>query len=306
MFLPDGCIIMDRMKAIRDDISIRTIPDAVAIHPLRISSIPPSFRAPDDRSTRRRSTRRADLRRAKDLALDIMTEALWPTRCAICDEPGYVVCSDCAHRIHYIDILSSCPKCGSPYGSIQCSECNEVAIGAIGSGSFPFNKLASAVHIDEDTKRLITVYKDHDEHRLAPMIARTMVRYIDPSWVESRERTEDERLCITFIPSTVEALNRRGFDHMERVSALISSYTHLPIVRAFERPKSEDQRKLTRRERVENMKRRFNIRADVELPSRLIVVDDICTTGSTLFSAALSLREHGCKDLYGLTFGKVC
>jgi len=152
----------------------------------------------------------------------------------------------------------------------------------------------------------VTVYKDHDEHRLAPLIAKTMSRYINPDWIDDTNNAESDQTFITFIPATAEALNRRGFDHMEKIAELVAKYAHLRSLSVFERPKSLDQRKLNRRERAENMKQKFQIRADVELPSKLIVIDDICTTGSTMFGAALSLREGGCEKLFGLTFGKVC
>lgn len=306
MFLSDGCITIDNMKAIRDDISTGTRRDMTSIRPPHSFPMPTSRIASDDPIRRRRSPRRTRMRRAKNFAFDIVAEALWPTRCAICDKPGFVVCDDCSEHIDYIDVLSSCPRCGSPYGSVQCCECNDVAIDAIGLDSFPFDRLASAVRIDDDSKRLVTVYKDHDEHRLAPLIAKTMSRYINPDWIDDANNTESDQTFITFIPATAEALNRRGFDHMEKIAELVAKYAHLRSLSVFERPKSLDQRKLNRRERAENMKQKFQIRADVELPSKLIVIDDICTTGSTMFGAALSLREGGCEKLFGLTFGKVC
>ena len=88
MFLSDGCITIDNMKAIRDDISTGTRRDMTSIRPPHSFPMPTSRIASDDPTRRRRSPRRTGMRRAKNFAFDIVAEALWPTRCAICDKPG--------------------------------------------------------------------------------------------------------------------------------------------------------------------------------------------------------------------------
>lgn len=93
---------------------------------------------------------------------------------------------------------------------------------------------------------------------------------------------------------------------MEELAALIATYTGLVVMPLFERPRSKDQRTLNRKERLENMKRTFTIRQDAITPHKVLLIDDINTTGSTLFGAAQTLKEHGCKEVYGLTLGKVC
>ncbi len=305
MFLPDGSITMNSMEAIQDDISkaLEAKGSTNSFHVL--PDIDPFCGRSSYANKRTRSRKRKSVfRRALALGIDVAAETLWPTRCAICDKPGEVICEACEEKIRYIDVLHACPICGSPYGAIQCSECNEVAMNAQGLDSFPFTRIASAVHIDDDTKRLVTLFKDHDEHRLASMLAETMCRYIDPSWYKDAEKHDE--LTITYIPSTKEALRRRGFDHMEKISMLIAANTELDLIDVFERPNSKDQRKLTRKQRAENMQQKFKIHDGATIRRRMMVVDDICTTGSTLFGAALSLKSAGCEEIYGLTFGKVC
>lgn len=257
------------------------------------------------------TSRRRRLRSAMRAAGEVIAETLWPTRCAICDEPGRVLCDDCVRSIRPIDVVFACQRCGSPNSCIQCSECNDVSLGALGLSDFPFTRFASAVQLTDDTKRIITVYKDHDEHRLAPFIARTMCRYIDPDWLDPplRRLPEDDRppspLHVSFIPSTAEARRRRGFDHMEEIAQLVARSMDLPLAPLFERPKNKDQRKLSRRGRMKNMSEQFRIRTDAKVPDRVLLIDDISTTGSTLFGAALALRRAGVVEVYGLTFGKV-
>ncbi len=53
-------------------------------------------------------------------------ETLWPTRCALCDTPGKLLCPQCARSLEFIDYYRACPRCGSPWGSLQCDRCNPV------------------------------------------------------------------------------------------------------------------------------------------------------------------------------------
>ena len=40
------------------------------------------------------------------------------------------------------------------------------------------------------------------------------------------------------------------------------------------------------------------------MPERVLLVDDVCTTGATLYSAADALAEAGASEVYGLTFAR--
>ena len=307
----DGFITIEYMKAVLHDIeksALRRGSDIPFISPsLRSLQVDEASQCRRPRKNTLEGSRRRGLtQKASKVVREIVSETLWPTRCAICDSPGSVLCETCTQKLKYVDVVFSCPRCGSPNGIIQCCECNDLVIDAIGLDGFPFEKLASAVVIDSDSKRLVTLYKDHDEHRLIPIIAKTMCRYINPAWLESKDDPENQQMKLTFIPSSADALRKRGFDHMEMIAKTISKYAHIELVGLFKRPKSEDQRKLNRKERVENMREKFKLRDGVQLPSRVLIIDDICTTGSTMLAAACCLKENGCDEVFGLTFGKVC
>ncbi len=227
-------------------------------------------------------------------ALDVAAETLWPTRCACCDAPGELLCDDCLRALPYIDSCLACPTCGAAFGRVQCSECNTVMMAACGRRELPFDRMASAVTLDEGARRIVTTYKDAGERRLAETIASIMARYVAPSW------TFD---AITFVPATSSALRRRGFDHTELLAQALAAHIGTSCQSLLARPQAFDQRRLSRNERIANMSMRFRC-ADVEVPASLIVIDDVCTTGATLYAAADALRASGAKTLYGLTFAR--
>lgn len=97
-------------------------------------------------------------------------ETVWPTRCCICDKPGYLLCPSCANNLSYIDQLKSCPKCGEPFGAKQCCAC---------MNKTSFTKCVSATTLNKDTGRIITLYKDSGERRLAIIMAYFMSKLVN-------------------------------------------------------------------------------------------------------------------------------
>lgn len=238
------------------------------------------------------------LRKAGAFALETAAETLWPTRCAICDAPGEVLCGECESDLRFVDACKACPACGAPYGATQCTECNSTIMASIGRERLPMDKMAHCIVLDDRSRRLITVYKDQGEQRLAGFIAAFMNRYIPPEWLSGKCR-------ITYIPATEEALRRRGFDHMRNIAEELSALTGLRLCDVFAPPASSDQRKLSRRRRIENMSSTIKLAANCDIPRECILIDDVCTTGSTLFAAADALKDAGCEKVYALTFGRV-
>lgn len=231
---------------------------------------------------------------------EIAKELLWPTRCAVCDAPGEVLCQKCKRGLRYVDSNKSCKQCGAFGGSTQCSECNDIMLELNNCESFPLNELRHCVVLNEDARRVVTAFKDGSELRLANEIACVMARYVEPAWIK-------ENAVVTFIPPTKEAVRRRGFNHMELIARELCKKTNLNYASLFETPESTDQRTLTRKERIANMKR-------VLVPKRILnnsfkrpvlIIDDVCTTGATIYSASSALRKAGFSTIWGLTFARV-
>lgn len=230
---------------------------------------------------------------------DVLFELLWPTRCAVCDVAGErLVCEACIKELQTIDAFVACPRCGAPYGVAQCTECNDLALASNGLDALPFDSMASALILDESARRIVCAYKDHNERRLSPFIAKAIALQIGPETIERHP-------VITYVPDSKEAYRRRGFDHSKEIAKEVANITGLPYETFFSRPMSADQRKLGRRRRIENMKERLKVIADGGIPENVVLVDDVCTTGATIYSACLELRRCGAKNISVVTFGRV-
>ena len=227
-----------------------------------------------------------------------LAETLYPTRCAVCDRPGYLLCPRCEAKLRFVDYWAACPRCGSAWGRLQCTECNPVSLGARGLDDQPFATCRNALAYDERAKRIVSAYKDQGEQRLAGPMSRIMAAQVSP------ELAGLVRL-VTFVPATGRALRRRGFDHGLLLARGVGAELGKPPLPTLERPRTLDQRALGTRERMANMRGAFSPREDalasVEGAARLRV-DDVMTTGSTLADAAAALSRAGAGPVHALTF----
>lgn len=227
-----------------------------------------------------------------------LTEICWPTRCAVCDTPGAVLCDSCRINLSYLDWWQSCPQCGAPFGRIQCTECNNITLKAAARKTIPYDSCTSAVIYDDNAARIVQTWKDKGERRLATTMATLMKPLVPSAWLF-------EKPVVTAIPATVAAYRRRGFDHGAELAREVASLLDLETVSLFARPSAYDQRTLTRSERIENMQGKFKIRPDGVAPSSVFIIDDVCTTGATLYAASDALRVAGVHTVRCLTFARV-
>ncbi len=219
-------------------------------------------------------------------------ETLWPTRCVLCDAHGMLLCDACASRLRYIDFYQACPSCGSPWGRIQCDACNDVA-----REHKPLAKpCISCLEYDGAAATIVKSYKDKGEQRLAAVMARMMAKTIPPSWLSWAQ-------CVSFVPATRAAVRRRGFDHIETLARLLGAETKLPCIGLVEQACTQDQRTLGRRERLENTAGRFRAPRAAGF-ERVLLVDDVMTTGATLAAAQEALSRQQCASRLA-TFARV-
>lgn len=208
--------------------------------------------------------------------LDGIAELVFPTRCAGCEMPGEVVCATCLSALPRIAPEGSCPHCGAPFGLLVCTECwqQEWAFeAALAVGSF-----------DAPLARMVTLHKDAGERRLADVLGGLLAEQVDARWNGWAQG-------VAFVPATGAALSRRGFDHGAAIARVVASRLQLPLLDPIRRAAARDQRSLGREARAANVAGTFAVTGT--LGGRVLLCDDVFTTGATLDAAAESLLEAG-------------
>lgn len=97
---------------------------------------------------------------------------------------------------------------------------------------------------------------------------------------------------ITWVPARRRDNVDRGFDHARLLAEEMSRHTGLPALPLLRRCRlAEHQTELRREERAANLRGVFE--ALPEVPARLLLVDDLVTTGATASACAAALRWSG-------------
>lgn len=108
------------------------------------------------------------------------------------------------------------------------------------------------------------------------------------------------------VPSGFRSIEKRGFAPAEIIAKRISWQSKAPVVKAIKTKDNKlEQKALGRKKRIENAKNSFYINEKVDLRGkRIILIDDVCTTGSTLSVAAELLLDAGAKEVVAAVFAK--
>lgn len=200
---------------------------------------------------------------------------------------------------------SSCILCGEPkteaYG--MCSVCWE-KMQKIGKGRRVRHRhsigaeLCAAKYRDE-LKTAIIMLKFYGKRENIAPIAQIM-----------REAWEAHGLakpdCITYVPLSPLQQYRRGFNQSEELARIIAEEWELPFIPTLRRSIfSRRQSTLNTEQRRINAKRSFHARKACDLTGkRVLLIDDIVTTGATVNACASQLHSIGAEHIWVLAAAK--
>ncbi|MEO6034006.1 MAG: ComF family protein [Verrucomicrobiota bacterium] len=219
----------------------------------------------------------------------------YPENCQICHEhratpaEGYV-CVDCWTDVRFIQ-EPSCQRCGLPYegeitGVFECSNCREMDLHFISARSAV---VARGLVLD-----VIHRYKYSRALWFEPFLADLLNRQAQPA-------LENQKWDL-IVPVPLHALKQREreFNQAERLARQLSRVTRIPMsAKLLERVEfTRTQTALTRTQRADNVRHAFRIRKKTRLDGqRIILLDDVLTTGATTSACAKVLQKAGAGEI---------
>ncbi len=109
---------------------------------------------------------------------------------------------------------------------------------------------------------------------------------------------------LTFVPMRRRREKKRGYNQAEIIAREVARLSGKEPLSLLEKSKAtEPQVELDGRKRLENLKGSFSFSGSY-IPKRVVLVDDVVTTGSTLNECARVLKEAGVEKVWGFTIAK--
>lgn len=106
--------------------------------------------------------------------------------------------------------------------------------------------------------------------------------------------------CITYIPMIKTDERVRGYNQSRLLAGHVSSLIHIPLFSALVKIKKiEHQSVIDLNKRKKNIKNVFSVYQKIPSTfSRILLIDDVITTGNTVNEAARVLKNNGCGKIF--------
>lgn len=145
---------------------------------------------------------------------------------------------------------------------------------------------------------LILRLKYKSDFKCGEVIANLMFEFIKNNKIEFD--------IITFVPTSKTSYKKRGYNQTQYLASYIGKTLHKPIIDTLLKVKiTRDQIGLYGNDRWNNIKDSFKINKKVEIKNKIILlVDDVITTGATVFYCAKILKKYGAQEVFILTAAK--
>jgi ComF family protein len=226
---------------------------------------------------------------------DVGLGFFYPEICRFCEterasaKEGFV-CRRCWTQIRFIR-PPFCNRCGLPFAGditteFECANCREMEL--------HFSSARSAVVARGIVLEAIHRYKYSRELWFEPFLADLLIREAKPALGGQHWD------FIAPVPLHSLKEREREFNQAERLARRLSHAVNIPLnTRLLRRVlPTATQTLLTRDQRADNMRRAFAARHGARLAgARIVLVDDVFTTGATTSACAKVLRNAGADDV---------
>ena len=216
------------------------------------------------------------------------------------------VCSACGKELlaHIRGgLCHECEKTSVKLGTDICGKCGRVLANEAEfcdtciRNERAFVRARSCYVYEGAPKKFVYRLKFGGRRYLAAFIAEAMVdRYLDCGF---------ECDCVVAVPLSAKRKRKRGYNQAELVAEELSSRLKLPLIDGalVKTKENKPQTKLTRREREENVRGVYEVTSPETFKGRrVLVVDDVMTTGATLGEVSRVLYKAKARSVEALTY----
>ena len=216
-------------------------------------------------------------------------------KCGFCNEElneraHNNTCCSCLNSLPFI--TNPCEKCGTELGTSKkgiCFRCFKT--------NRSFDIARSVFSYEGEAKNIVQKIKYFGKVQHIEMI----VNYL----IEAYQKYSMKADCVTFVPMFKKKLKLRGYNQAKLLAEEFCKQTKLPLYDFCEKiMDNTSQTELDFKARLENVKDTFKFKTELKSEikdKRVLVIDDIFTTGATTNEVCKVLLEKGAKECFVFT-----
>jgi competence protein ComFC len=237
--------------------------------------------------------------------VDSLLNLVFPESCLVCSAPisrlrDRGVCEPCWQKALRLRLTGSfCPSCGLPYRSFEPEPGHLCGVCSLQLP--PFSGARAFGCYGAELSRIIQAFKFDGRRNLVKLLAPLLASTFLESWT-----LEDVDLIVP-VPLHPKRRRKRGYNQAALLAHELGHLLGLPsrervLLRVLATP---PQVGLSDTDRARNVKHAFRcVRPDAVRNRRILLIDDVMTTGATLASASESLMAAGAMRVCGLTVAR--
>lgn len=230
----------------------------------------------------------AQVARTTAVLRQTLLDLLFPPRCVACRRIGTWFCAACQSTIEKI-LPPVCNRCGRPLRRADCPYCEKIPLQIDGTRATAFfeGPLREAIH----------TLKYNHRPELAQPLGNLLADYLTRFPIQGD--------VLIPIPLHTERERARGYNQALLLAQVLGAQLHLPVW--------HDVLTRTRHTRpqveLDAPARRINVRdafaADPRIRGkRVLLIDDVCTTGATMEACGVALKAQGAFSVWGLAIAR--
>lgn len=248
---------------------------------------------------------RRGVRRWLAEAGDAVVSVFFPAGCRICDQlltgaSRVPICEECLDSFATVPDRK-CEICGQPLPALSENEEEQLVCRACQERTYAFERARSYGIYDGALVRSILLLKWEQLEPLGAWFAERLAELV------RREGAILAADVVVPVPLHRDRERERGYNQARLISKPLARKLSLPhkavlLMRTRPRP---DKQILSLEERWESVRGAFATRPGSQVDNhRVLLVDDVMTTGATLNECARALLESGAKSVLGLTVAR--
>jgi len=223
--------------------------------------------------------------------IELAVESFFPRRCVGCGKVGDFLCPECLGNLPRL-LPPLCPNCGKPQASgIVCPDCRQRRTEIEG--------IRSPFRFDGVIRKAIHELKYRNLKAISPRLAELLADYL-----RANPLPGEALVCVPLHP---RRLRERGYNQSSLLAKELSRRIDLPVIEdcLIRVKQAQPQVKAVDVvERRSNVADAFVCQNEKVSGKKIILIDDVCTSGATLESCAAALKNKGATSVWGLTLAR--